>query len=105
MSGAISGDHRDGPLEQAQFRNPRQLNFDDDGNLFLGDEQNHCIRQIDTKSGMVSTIIGIPKTAGDKDGNKDEATFKNPHGIVVDSEGIIYASDWGNKKVRRIAIE
>ncbi|MDR2956314.1 MAG: hypothetical protein LBV43_14665 [Prevotella sp.] len=54
---------------------------------------------------MVETIIGIPEQRGFKDGNKDEALFSEPHGIVTDAEGIIYVSDFANNRIRRIAIE
>jgi outer membrane protein assembly factor BamB len=99
------GGHRDGPLAEAMFHRVRQINFDYEGNLYIGDSGNHCIRKVDTETMMVETTIGIPGLAGYTDGNKDEAQFRDLHGIVTDSEGVIYASDWGNKVVRRIAIE
>ncbi|WP_108823532.1 IPT/TIG domain-containing protein [Dysgonomonas sp. Marseille-P4361] len=105
LSGATNGAHRDGPLSMAQFKSPRMINFDADGNLYVGDNGNHCIRMINTNTMMVETIIGIPEKSGFKDGSKDEAMFKEPHGIVIDAEGIIYVSDYGNNRVRRIAIE
>jgi hypothetical protein len=105
VSGSISTDHRDGRLEQAQFNGLRQMNFDEDGNLYVGDAGNHCVRKIDTYNMMVETIIGIPGVAGFKDGNKDEAQFRELHGIATDPDGIIYVSDYANNRVRRIAIE
>jgi hypothetical protein len=105
MSGAVNGAHRDGPLASAQFWKPRQLNFDAEGNLYVGDIGNQVIRKIDTENMMVETIIGIPGKSGFKDGNKDDALFADPHGIVIDPEGVIYVTDWANSRVRRIAIE
>jgi hypothetical protein len=105
LSGATNGSYRDGRLDQAQFYRIRQINFDPDGNLFVGDNGNHCIRKVDTDNMMVETVIGIPGISGFKDGNKEEALFKELHGIVTDPDGIIYVSDYGNFRVRRIAIE
>lgn len=105
LSGATNGAHRDGPLSAAQFKQPRMINFDSDGNLYVGDNENHCIRMINTNTMMVETIIGIPEQSGFKDGAKDEALFKEPHGIVTDADNIIYVSDFGNNRIRRIAIE
>jgi hypothetical protein len=105
LSGATNGGHRDGRLSQAQFFHIRQMNFDAEGNLYVGDSGNHCIRKVDTDNMMVETIIGIPNKAGFKDGNKDEAMFRDPHGIATDPDGIIYVSDYSNNRVRRIAIE
>ncbi len=105
LTGATNGGHRDGPLSVSQFRAPRGISFDSDGNLYVGDNQNQCIRMINTSTNMVETMIGIPEQRGFKDGSKDEALFNEPHGIVVDSEGIIYVSDYNNNRIRRIAIE
>jgi hypothetical protein len=108
LSGPINGGHRDGRLEQAQFNKIRQMNFDSEGNLYIGDSGNHCIRMVNTKDPenmMVETIIGIPESAGKENGSKDYARFNEPHGIATDAEGIIYVSDYNNNLVRRIAIE
>ena len=107
MSSQISAaGHRDGPLHLAQFNQIRGISFDSDGNLYVGDCGNHCIRMINTKTMMVETIIGIPgKYLPFQNGNRDMATFYQPHGIVVDSDGVIYVSDYSNHRVRRIAIE
>ena len=105
LSGATNGAHRDGPLSISQFNQPRGISFDSDGNLYVGDNGNHCIRMINTNTMMVETMIGIPNNAGFKDGSKDDALFNSPHGIVVDAEGNIFVSDYGNKRIRRIAIE
>lgn len=105
LSGATNGAHRDGPLSVAQFKSPRGISFDSDGNLYVGDNVNQCIRMINTTTMMVETMIGIPEQRGFKDGSKDDALFNEPHGIVVDAEGIIYVSDFNNNRIRRIAIE
>jgi hypothetical protein len=105
LSGATNGGHRDGRLDMSQFYRIRQMNFDADGNLYVGDSGNHCIRKVDTDNMTVETIIGIPGRADFKDGNKDEAMFRDPHGIATDPDGIVYVSDYGNNRVRRIAIE
>lgn len=105
LSGAINGGHRDGPLSTAQFKNPRGISFDSDGNLYIGDSQNRCIRMVNTTTMMVETMIGIPEQSGFKDGSKDDALFNDPHGLVVDAEDIIYVSDYSNFRIRRIAIE
>jgi hypothetical protein len=110
ISSPINGGHRDGPIDQAQFQGIRQINFDPDGSLFIGEVGNHCIRRIDTSdpdpsNAIVETIIGIPQQSGYRDGTKEYALFSGVHGIVSDSEGVIYISDWGNYRIRRLAIE
>jgi sugar lactone lactonase YvrE len=96
---------RDGRLDMAMFSGTRHIVFDDDGNLYVGDNSNHCIRMINTETKKVETVIGMPQTGGFRDGNKADALFRNPHGITVDPDGIIFVSDYGNSRVRRIAVE
>ncbi|MCL1821388.1 MAG: IPT/TIG domain-containing protein [Prolixibacteraceae bacterium] len=108
LTGATGGDHRDGPIAESQFRGIRQINFDKEaGVIYIGDSQNYCIRMVNVRrEGMpVSTLIGIPKSAGDNDGKREDARFREIHGIVADADGVIYASDWNNYKIRRIAVE
>lgn len=100
----LGGGHRDGPLEDAQFNNPRQLFFDPDGNLFVADYNNHCIRMI-TPDNMVETVVGLPGTAGMKDGGRYDALLKNPWGLAVGKDGTVYISDYGNARIRKLVIE
>ena len=101
--------HRDGLLEQAQFAGPRQMSFDKSGILYVGDSYNHCIRKIDTRTGIVSNYVGIPGVNTPfADGNEKDATFREVHGIVsieTANDYLIYASDWGNRRIRKIAEE
>jgi hypothetical protein len=99
-----SGGFRDGKLENAQFRYPCQLYFDDDGNCYIADRDNHCIRRI-TPDDMVETVVGIPGSSGYKDGNADEALFDQPWGIGVSTDGTVYVADYNNGRVRKLAIE
>jgi hypothetical protein len=97
--------HADGDRQEtALFNEPIQVDFDTDGNLFVADKNNHCIRKI-TPEGMVTTVIGIPGTAGFNDGTPDYAMLRNPWGVAVDSEGSVYIADYGNQCVRKLSIQ
>ncbi|MDR1864873.1 MAG: IPT/TIG domain-containing protein [Bacteroidales bacterium] len=104
---SIAGAHRDGPLENAQFNNPIQAFTDNDGNIYLADSYNHCIRRI-TPENMVETVLGIPGTPGFKDGGEKEALFRYPKGIAVmtaeDGSAVVYVADSGNARVRKLSI-
>jgi hypothetical protein len=104
ITGATSGGHRDGELAVSQFKNPRQIFFDSEGNLYVADVGNHCIRKI-TTDGMVETVVGIPGKSGWKNGGKDEAEFSSPTGINVARDGTVYVGDNGNSRIRKLAIE
>jgi len=103
ICGSSAGGHRDGPLNVALFREPAQIFCDDDGNIYVADSGNDCIRRI-TPDDMVETILGMPGTAGWKDGTKEEALFDDPRGIGISSDGSIYVADFGNSRVRKLSI-
>jgi len=97
---------KDGPAATAKFSTPRQLVLDDFGNFIIADNGNHCIRKIDIKTGIVSTVVGIPGKAGYQDGNPDNALFRNPWGLCIDRrDGSIYIADRGNHCIRKLTIE
>lgn len=67
----------------SQFNYPWDLTFDKDGNLYIGDGENECIRKIAT-DGNVSTLAGLPGNEGNKDGIGANAEFTSPTGIQYD---------------------
>jgi len=95
---------RDGPVEDAVFNQPKDIKFDNDGNLFIADYNNHCIRML-SADGIVTTVAGQPGTAGYKDGGPVESLFRNPWGVAVNEQGEIYIADWGNARIRKLVIE
>lgn len=102
LTSGVTG-HRDGKISEARFNNPAQIFSDMDGNIYVADCDNHCIRRI-TPENMVETVLGVPGKAGWKDGTKEEALFKNPRGIGVAKDGSVYVADFGNRRVRKLSI-
>lgn len=96
--------HLDGPKELAEFNNPCQICFDQDGNLYVGDTDSYCVRRIST-DGIVSTIAGIPGKKGYLDGNPDEALFNRFWGMKIDPDGTLYIADYYNRVIRKLTIE
>lgn len=77
-----------GPAIEAKLNNPFDLAFDPAGNLVFSDTYNHCIRRIDQRSGIITTIA--------------KGGLNQPYGIVIDKRGTIYVADRLNKRVCRI---
>ena len=99
---------QDGTVSEARFNQPNQLIVAPNGNLYVADRNNHCIRMItidEQGGGMVSTIIGKGGIAGYQDGNPEDALFNQPRGVAVTPEGDIYITDLGNNVVRKLTIE
>jgi DNA-binding beta-propeller fold protein YncE len=92
-----------GPAMQALLNNPFDLAFDPGGSLCFSDTFNHCIRRIDARTGVISTIAGTGERgfAGD-DGPATRAQMNEPYGIVIDRAGNLYVADRLNGRVRRI---
>lgn len=90
----------DGPVSSASFNNPTGLTIDEFGNLFVTDIYNHKIRKI-SFDGVVTTLAG--GTPGSADGQGASASFNNPIGITLASDGNLYITDSGNHKIRVIA--
>lgn len=103
LTGSTAGGHRDGKLEVAQFRNPEQIFCDADGNMYIADSGNHCIRRVNSE-GLVETVLGMPGTAGWRDGGKADALFNQPTGIGISSDGSVYVADFGNNRIRKLSI-
>ena len=76
---------RDGLLVQAQFSNPAHCACDAEGNLYVADSANHCIRKISVY-GVVSTFAG-DGTVGHQDGPGAAARFNHPVGVAIDAGG------------------
>lgn len=96
--------HADGPKELAQFNNPCQISFDQDGNMYVGDTDNYCVRRI-SPEGVVSTIAGLPGISGYLDGPPDVALFNRFWGMKIDSDGTLYIADYYNRCIRKLTIQ
>ncbi|MDD2246476.1 MAG: hypothetical protein PHI70_03450 [Proteiniphilum sp.] len=100
----------DGLLENARFFAPKQMAFTSDGKLYIADNNNHCIRVIDTtvpkNQATVNTSIGLPQSPGFQDGGPEFAKFYYPTGVAVNSDGsVLYVADSRNHVIRKLSIE
>jgi streptogramin lyase len=90
----------DGDAGVARFSSPFDIVADNDGNLYVTDEER--IRKI-SPLGVVSTIAG--STAGYADGDGAVAKFHSPGGLGIDAQGNIYVADINNNRIRKISFE
>lgn len=77
------------------------LCVDNDGNVYVGEAGNVCIRKI-TPDGTVTTLAGFAGQRGFTDGTGVQARFSTIYGMDADAEGNIYVTETGNNTIRQI---
>ncbi len=95
-----SGGKKEGTVETAEFNRPHGVAVDSNGAVFVTDENNNRVMII-TPDGKVITLAGNG-SAGDTDGDAEDAQFNSPRGVAVDDEGDILVCDYENGKVKKV---
>jgi DNA-binding beta-propeller fold protein YncE len=91
-----------GSATAAQLLEPRMVTFDQAGNMYIADEQNHRIRWVDT-SGIIRTFAGTGVSGFSGDGGvATAARIAGPRGVAVDPQGRVLIGDTGNHAIRRV---
>jgi PKD repeat protein len=106
-----------GPIESVPgsilVRQPKGINTDCDGTIFLSDIENHVIYKVDVL-GNITLLAGrqpvknddgsISSFVGDNFGEVTAANslLRNPVGVVVAANGDVYFADAGNHKIKLI---
>ncbi len=105
IAGSNSYGWEDGPLALAKFNITSGIVIDNEGNIYVVDKQNNCIRYIDLSLSKVKTIAGNSLVFGSSNGDGSVARFANPHGICFDNQGNLLVADSQNSSIRKITIE
>ncbi len=97
---AYAGDG--GPATNASIYNPSGAAYDNAGNLYIGDCDNHVIRKI-TPAGIISTFAGTGVAGYSGDGGPASAAQLNrPVKLHIDAANNIYVADFYNNRIRKI---
>src|SRR5262245_5837263 len=79
---AYAGDG--GPATEASLNMPHEIQFDAAGNLYIAERDNHVIRKVDAKTGVISTLAGTGTAGFSGDGGPARgAQLRQPHSIAV----------------------
>jgi streptogramin lyase len=87
----------------AVFDAPKEMAIDRDGSLLIVDTENHAIRRIDRRTGIVTNLAGGRQGPGGDGGDAELAGLDRPHGAVVGPDGAIYIGDTNNHRIRKVA--
>ncbi|MGN7493736.1 S-layer homology domain-containing protein [Paenibacillus sp. SAF-054] len=98
-SRGYSGDG--GLATSAQLNIPRGIAFDDHGNLYIADSENHRIRMVDLDGKISVAGTGTAGYSGDG-GLATSASFNRPVAITFDRKGNLLITDRLNSCIRMI---
>lgn len=90
----------DGEVGSALFYGPAGVAVDGSGNIFVAEQFNVDIREIQS-SGTVLTVAGSAFVRGTSDGTGPGAQFNSPEGITTDALGNVYIADTYNNSIRK----
>ena len=92
-----------GPGAQARIANPYGLVIGPDGALYFCEIDNHVIRRLDLKTGVISTVAGNGRQGYSGDGGPAlEASLNQPYEVRFDASGNMYFVEMQNHLVRKV---
>jgi len=92
-----------GAASGASLNMPHEVQFDAAGNLYIAERDNHVVRKVDAKTGMLSTFAGTGAAGFSGDGGPAaRAQLRQPHSIAVDPRGRLLICDIGKHRIRQV---
>jgi sugar lactone lactonase YvrE len=98
---AYSGDG--GMATAASLNMPHEIQFDAVGAMYIAERDNHVVRRVDLRTGIISTLAGtgVPGFSGDG-GAAARAQLRSPHSIGLAPGGRLLICDIGNHRIRAV---
>lgn len=90
-----------GPAAAATLAGPKGLAWMP-GALFVADTENHVIRRIDLRTGVITTVLGTGAMGDGPDGDPRRCALNRPHGLCPGGGGSLYVADSEAHRIRRL---
>lgn len=87
-----------GPAREATFNGPKGIAYAPEG-LYISDTENHVIRRVNLKTGIISTVLGTGQRGDGPDGDPLTCKLSRPHGIYS-RQGSLYVGDSESHRIR-----
>jgi hypothetical protein len=96
-----------GPGRDAQFAGIHNLAIAPNGDIYLADTWNHCVRKIEGSSGKVATVAGTGKKGFSGDGGPAvKADFGGVYCVSLDPAAQnLYCADLDNRRIRAVNLK
>ena len=99
----LLGDGPPGPALEADFNHPTNVEFDDQGRMWVAAWHNSRIRRVDLVRGVLEDVCGTGARAYVGDGGPiEDAALDLPAGLAFDPDGNLVVVDQANQVLRRI---
>jgi sugar lactone lactonase YvrE len=91
-----------GPATKASLSYPADVAVDAQGDLFIADLDNNCVRKVDV-SGQITTVAGNGTNGFSGDGGPaTKASLSLPNGVTVDATGNLFIAELGDNRIRKV---
>jgi DNA-binding beta-propeller fold protein YncE len=91
-----------GSLGPGGLTGPKGLCVTEDGRtMFVADCENHAIRRVDLRTGIISSVAGTGHKGDGPDGDPLRCAFNRPHAVYTRNK-VLYIADSENHKIRMI---
>ncbi len=92
-----------GPARDATWNGPKGIAYAPDGSLYVSDTENHVIRRISLRDGVVTTVAGTGVRGDGPDGDPAACALARPHGVHVRGR-LLFIGDSENHRIRALEI-
>jgi DNA-binding beta-propeller fold protein YncE len=86
---------------RAKLAGPKGLAWSRD-TLYVADTENHVVRSIDLRTGVIRTVLGTGRRGDGPEPNPLGCALSRPHGVLVDASGVLYVSDSEAHRIRTV---
>jgi DNA-binding beta-propeller fold protein YncE len=91
-----------GQARLARLGGPKGLAWSRDL-LYVADTENHVIREIALKTGVIRTVLGTGQRGDGPEPDPRRCALARPHGVLVGSRGVLYVGDSEAHRIRTLS--